>query len=222
MTKTITLLSTVEQTALVRCEAEIEEGKAIFMKVGNALARIRDERLYRVTHGTFEKYCQDRWGFSRQYAAALCRATEVVKNLGLETNCLPEPATEGATRPLTKLPKEQQAEAWQAAVESSPTGKPTAREVEKIVQERISTTVPTQKFTCSNCGGHELSEHDDCESCKEPAEVKHRKPKKPRFDQSAAIEKLFDTLEQLKSEWPVELHHEFYAAVDAFSKPEVV
>ncbi len=57
-------LSQAEQTALVLCEAEIEEGKAAFIAVGNALARIKAEKLYRGTHGTFEAYCQDRWSFS--------------------------------------------------------------------------------------------------------------------------------------------------------------
>ena len=38
---------------------------------------IRDQRLYRETHGTFEDYCRERWGMSRFYAHRLIEASEV-------------------------------------------------------------------------------------------------------------------------------------------------
>lgn len=36
-------------------EAIIERGLATFVEVGTALAEIRDNRLYRESHGTFEE-----------------------------------------------------------------------------------------------------------------------------------------------------------------------
>jgi hypothetical protein len=63
---------------LTECEAVIERGLAAFVEVGGALARIRDERLYRETHGTFEDYCKDRWKFSRQTGYDLMQTAEVV------------------------------------------------------------------------------------------------------------------------------------------------
>lgn len=42
-------------------ERVIQDSLTTFWKVGRALAQIRDERLYRTTHGTFEDYCRERW-----------------------------------------------------------------------------------------------------------------------------------------------------------------
>ena len=47
-------LSKSENTALAECEAVIERGLATFVEVGRALLHIRDERLYRAAHRTFE------------------------------------------------------------------------------------------------------------------------------------------------------------------------
>ncbi len=50
-----------EASTLAECEAVIEKGMDTFLEVGNALLRIRDERLYRVGFSTFQEYCQARW-----------------------------------------------------------------------------------------------------------------------------------------------------------------
>jgi hypothetical protein len=46
----------------------IERGRQTFIEVGNALAAIRDGRLYQATHRSFEAYCRERWGMSRTHA----------------------------------------------------------------------------------------------------------------------------------------------------------
>ena len=74
---------------------------------------IRDKRLYRQSHDTFEAYCQERWKMARNYANKLISASEVVSNLGTVVPTLP--SNEAQVRPLTKLPPEQQAPAWQRA-----------------------------------------------------------------------------------------------------------
>jgi hypothetical protein len=68
----------VARRSLADCEAVIERGLGTFMEVGTALAEIRDQGLYRDTHGTFEAYCRERWGLSRKRAYDLMGATAAV------------------------------------------------------------------------------------------------------------------------------------------------
>ena len=66
---------------------------------------------------------------SKRSAYQLISAVGVVENVRHGAQTAPE--TERQTRPLTKLKEpSQQIAAWSKAVESSPTGKPTAKEVE--------------------------------------------------------------------------------------------
>ena len=200
-------LTTVEQTALVRCEAEIEEGKSTFIKVGNALSRIKAEKLYRASHSTFESYCQERWGWSRVYTKYVRDAAEAVANIADVNNCEHLPETESQVRPLTKLPKTEQARAWADAVASSPTGKPTAKEVEQVVQERINKPTPEPRFVCRHCYGNELTDDGECcARCKEPVTLPERKP---RFAVAAARKKLFRALDDLMATWPEDQHAAF-------------
>jgi len=73
------------------------QGVAVFVEVGKALAKIRDGRLYRETHATFEAYCAERWGWSRVRAHQLIESSEVAKMLTM-VNTRP-PATERTARP---------------------------------------------------------------------------------------------------------------------------
>ena len=65
------ILTATEETALAECEVIIERGKGTFLQVADALIKIRDGRLYRRDHATFEDYCWARWQFSRQRAYQL-------------------------------------------------------------------------------------------------------------------------------------------------------
>ena len=125
-------LSIIEKTSLVDLEVIIERGMGSFVEVGNALLKIRDSRLYRESHGTFEAYCQGRWGMARNYANKLISGAQTVGNLG--TN-VPKPLTETQARPLTSLPPEKQAEVWQVAVDTAPDGRVTERHVEAAVKD---------------------------------------------------------------------------------------
>lgn len=66
---------------LAEHEAVIERGLGTFVEVGNALIAIRDGRLYRLTHDTFEDYCLRRWGLKRQRAYQLITASEVAASV---------------------------------------------------------------------------------------------------------------------------------------------
>lgn len=131
-----TELTTTEQSEFERCEQTIDHLRQAFTDAGAALATIREQRLYREKHPTFEDYCQQRWGFSRVQAHRLIQAAEVASHLLPIGNIVGLPENESQVRPLTQLetPEEQQ-DAWQEAVERSG-GNPTGKIVQQVVQER--------------------------------------------------------------------------------------
>ena len=59
----------------------IEAGRKTFVEVGLALAEIRDSRLYRSDHATFEEYCDKKWHWKRAYCYQLIEGAAVVKAL---------------------------------------------------------------------------------------------------------------------------------------------
>lgn len=129
------LISMEESRDLVRLEGIVEAGLQTFVEVGEALAEIRDRKLYRVEHATFDDYLKTKWKISRSWACRQIQAAETVRMLPTGN----KPTAERHIRPLGKLPPEQRAEAWQEAVESSPTGTPTARDVGTVVDKKLKT-----------------------------------------------------------------------------------
>lgn len=125
----------VDTDRLAELEHVIERGLNTFVDVGNALMEIRDSRLYRNSHATFEEYCRDKWGMSRFYAHRLIDAAIITTNLLPMGNILPD--SERQARPLTSLAPDQQREVWQRAVETAPDGKVTADHVQKTVEDLI-------------------------------------------------------------------------------------
>lgn len=124
-----------EAATLAECEAVIERGMETFVEVGNALLTIRESKLYRATHATFDSYCRERWGWSRIRAHQLIDASKVVQEMGETLTMVNKPTTERQARPLVELPKAERADAWKEAVERS-NGKPTAKVVQEVVRER--------------------------------------------------------------------------------------
>ncbi|BAY72894.1 hypothetical protein DSM107007_57690 [Nostoc sp. PCC 7120 = FACHB-418] len=112
-----------------------------FFEAGKALMELRDRRLYRSTHATFEEYCKDRFGYNRSRSYQLIDAAIVVDNL---QKC-PQfvdilPTAEGQVRPLTKLEPQEQQEAWPTAVEETGGKVPTGRIVKDVVQRIMERT----------------------------------------------------------------------------------
>lgn len=126
--------------SLDECEAVIERGLATFVEVGDALAEVRDLRLYRSTHETFEAYCEQRWGLSRKRAYDLIGAAEVVGALS-PIGDTPMPANEGQARALrpVKDEPEKMAEAMKQAAAVT-NGKPTASAIAEAVQDLVAST----------------------------------------------------------------------------------
>lgn len=69
----------LERSRLAELEAVVERGMQTFVEVGSALMEIRDERLYRETHGTFERYLAERWGLSRAHGYRMIEAAHVAE-----------------------------------------------------------------------------------------------------------------------------------------------
>lgn len=128
-------LATHETKSLDFQEATIEKGRKTFVEVGKALAKIRDGKLYRETHTTFEAYCKERWAWSRVRAHQLIESAEITETLTTVNTTLP--TTERQARPLAKLPAADQPAAWDRANElAEEEGKSvTARHVEVAVEE---------------------------------------------------------------------------------------
>lgn len=71
-----------ERRHLGALERKIGSGLQTFRDVGASLLEIRDARLYRQTHTSFEAYCNERWGMNRVRAYQLIDSAKVVNTLG--------------------------------------------------------------------------------------------------------------------------------------------
>ena len=132
-----------ESGDLVRLEKTIAQGLQTFVEVGEALADIRDRRLYRIEHATFADYCKVKWQMSDRRARQLMGASEVVADISKSGTTVPK--TERQARPLTQLPPGKRAEAWRAVAEASPIGAPTAKTVVAVVAKRTGTPSEADK-----------------------------------------------------------------------------
>lgn len=121
-----------EKDRLIANERVIERGLESFYAVGMALADIRESRLYRQTHRTFEDYCRDRWGFSSSQARHTITAASVLPNIDGFRHL---PGNTMQAELLSRVPADQQREAWQRVVETAPNGKVTGAHVAQVVNE---------------------------------------------------------------------------------------
>jgi hypothetical protein len=74
-------LSDREQADLATCEVALDNLRVAFWAAGKALQVIRDARLYRDTHATFEDYVEQRWDMSRPQAYRLIDAWPLAERL---------------------------------------------------------------------------------------------------------------------------------------------
>lgn len=154
----ISPLSANENKRRAELEAVIDKNFKGFVQIGLALAEIRQSRLYRSTHRTFECYCADLWDMCKKRANQHIAATAVIMNLQNDHNCGQSynienkdenkkngnhgshfeysllPQNERQARPLTRLQPDQQKEVWQSIVMNAPEGKITASLVERAVR----------------------------------------------------------------------------------------
>ncbi|MBD2534994.1 hypothetical protein H6G97_38440 [Nostoc flagelliforme FACHB-838] len=150
-----------------------------FFEAGKALAQLRDRRLYRSTHRTFEEYCRDRFGYTHRRVNYLIAGSVVFDNIVTGTNCSQNegvdetgtncsqneeadktrlnpsrilPTNEGQVRPLAPLEPQQQVKVWQRAVQEAGGKVPSARIVTDVVQKIIEPTrIPNTYQTGEVC-----------------------------------------------------------------------
>lgn len=160
-------LSYDEERDRLHLERKVERA---FYEAGKALRELRDRRLYRSTHKTFESYCHDRFGFSRRHPYRLIDAVEVVDRLtemcpirtqtdedemcpnGAQTEMCPNgsqilPTSEYQVRHLTKLEPDRQREVWQQAVTEAGGKVPSGRIVKDIVERMQQVESPPELST---------------------------------------------------------------------------
>lgn len=88
-----------DRSHLAACEAAIDTLRAAFWAAGKALQVIRDARLYREAHSSFEEYCQERWDMTRQQASRLILAWPLAERL----SPIGDKINEGQVRELLPL-----------------------------------------------------------------------------------------------------------------------
>ena len=125
-------------------EREVERA---FYKAGCALRELRDRKLYKSTHSSFEQYCEDRFGMRRRHPYRLIDAATVVDNIlqlcpnrtqnesDTKKNKLIIPTSEWQIRSLTRLEPQQQREVWIKAVELAGNKAPSGKVVSELASE---------------------------------------------------------------------------------------
>lgn len=136
-------LTAADKSRLDRLETAIGSGLASFVEVGRALRQINADRLYRQDNETFEDYCEQRWGLSRQHGYRLIKAAE---SFDLLQSKLPKgvllPRNESQLRPLENLNPKLSVKAWEQAIKDGLGVKVTAEAVEKAVRELRGESTP--------------------------------------------------------------------------------
>ena len=95
-----------DRQRLTELELTIERGRDTFVAVGQALLEIQSKKLYRENFRTFEAYCRERWGFSRQRAYQLTAGARVAGQIG-------RPIPESHARQLARVPESARANAYE-------------------------------------------------------------------------------------------------------------
>lgn len=138
-------LAVSEQTRLEELEHVVERGLTTFVEVGRALLEIRDQRLYRATHETFESYCEARWKFSASRGRQLIAAATIAGELESVTRVmLPSERHARALAPLVHSHGTEVAgRVWEEIAQSVKA--PTVADVQAVVKtvQRGSPPAPT-------------------------------------------------------------------------------
>lgn len=123
-------LSYDEQRDRIHLERKVD---AAFYEAGKALMELRDRRLYRSTHPSWESYCQERFGFSHQNGDKKIAAAKVVDVLE-QNGCQLLPSSGEQAYPLSKLVEdEQKVEVWEELTQEGK--RPSGKKVRNVVAE---------------------------------------------------------------------------------------
>jgi hypothetical protein len=120
--KSIIRLTQRERAELQECEQAVTSGLNEFLRVGKALSTIRNKRLFRETHASFEAYVTERWGLGIGATGTLITSYHIAEQLEEAGINLPAQVTQSAMRSLSKVSPVEglRAAAWRYAVSISP------------------------------------------------------------------------------------------------------
>ena len=170
---------------LHQLEEIIQKEMGGFVRLGQALLEIRDKRLYRQSHKTFEAYCRDKWEISRTYAHYHIEAAKVVGVLKDVHHGEQLPENERQARPLTTIDLEEVDDVWQECIEKAPrdnNGNPI------ITAKHVQETVDFWKAAD--------------EDYQEPEDVEEEESDAEEFDVDVAGGRLRDWLRSELDRWP--------------------
>ncbi len=128
------ILTTKEGERLIELEHVVHLGLKNFVEVGTALMEIRDNRLYRSQHKTFDDYLSARWGIKKSRASQLINTAESVRGM---STMVDKPDSERQARPLSQLPEEDRGDAWEEAIEVAAPKPPTGKQVQAVVDQKL-------------------------------------------------------------------------------------
>lgn len=124
-------------------------------KIGDAsLKQLRDRRLYRATHKTWEVFVNETFGISGNYAHKQIVFGEILENLNVYHGTH-LPTNERQVRPLSKLSPDEQVTAWQNVIDSATkdengnpqiTAKLVSEEVEKLKKQLENEKKESEKW----------------------------------------------------------------------------
>jgi len=123
-----------ESKHLVEYETVIKDHLQGFYPFGRALRSINNEKLYK-DHGTFEKYCPEKWDLDDGYAYRLIESADVMDKVSPIGGVLP--VNEAQVRPLTQLKANQWVAAWKMVIEDANGNRVTAKMVQAVVDEKL-------------------------------------------------------------------------------------
>jgi hypothetical protein len=111
-----TTLTAAEQKEFAEKKSVVIKGWGAFLDVANALLAISEKRLYRDKYKTFEAFCKDDLGISRQYAYNLIGSAEVNTQLSAIADISVKPMNEGQFRELIRVQEENRVDVWKRAL----------------------------------------------------------------------------------------------------------
>ncbi|NJL06778.1 MAG: hypothetical protein HC911_18135 [Chloroflexaceae bacterium] len=121
-------LSNTERDQLADYEARIARGLETFLDVGEALAGVRDSKLYREEFASFEAYCERRWQLGRRRAYQLMDAAAVAGEMGKIFHMRPQRESHAAA--LAKIEPQHREAVWERVLAETDT--PTAALIDRV------------------------------------------------------------------------------------------
>lgn len=119
-------------------EGTVGNGLRAFYTAGLALRQIRDERLYRRTHATFEEYLRDRWDIGDSQGYRIIEAADVQSDLAAVGVTL---ARESHCRPLVRLSSELRQAVGQRLAEIPKVTADAIDEARRLVEEERAVSI---------------------------------------------------------------------------------